>query len=145
MACANCKQCGRQFYCEPYQLRRGRQFCSVSCGLRFNWHGRERLTRERVCPSCNTKFLFTRGMHWAKKYCNSACFRKRNGAIVAQCLVCTVENNGGFRRGLCSRCYDSFRRYGRNMELVKLKRTWNHLRFIIAGKWRKQYGHTQHV
>ena len=107
-----CAECGKMFTAVPWQIKRGRRFCSRQCAQRAR--GRR---QELVCAQCGKVFTaapwqIKRGRRFCSRQCAQQA-RWRNGRspiLVFRCESCgktfarkAYELNRGRRTRFCSR------------------------------------------
>lgn len=76
-----CAQCGKLFYAYPWEIKRGRKYCSRECmgnaykGRKNTWSVKEKIPV--ICP-CGKTFFLTPGQVRPRrgKYCSRECYYK---------------------------------------------------------------------
>lgn len=88
----------------------GKKFCSLSCSSSYNFRGKTRVDRERVCAWCNTKFLYQKDA--AQKFCSRSCAAKFNNRARGHMISCRhCGNLCGTGKSFCDgKCRAAFRR-----------------------------------
>lgn len=80
-----CEQCGKEFWAKPYDIKKGKKFCSVDCF--YDWKKKSHKTL--ICQWCNKAMEVTRMAEHGKKYCSVGCHDKAQvKKVEVHCTIC---------------------------------------------------------